>query len=1242
MVFCKNNIIKILTIFGFVVFISPLSAYASDLNSNSIDDSTEPEVIVSSNKTLPAGEYNFQNLILTNNATLTLQGDPGLSGSPLAFKGVKINAENITVNSGSRMSADGQGYTTGPGYTNYDKGASYGGVGGGNTEASVYGGSFTPKELGSGSGSYKGGGAIWLNVTGTLSNNGSISSDGAGQRSSGGSIYVTTNILEGSGTFTANGANTSYPYQYAGGGGRIAVYYNTSTYTGAVQVRAGVYCIYGCNPAGGAGTAIFVDTTTNNVYPKEHFRFQTNDSPFSFADINLNNSKVEVESDTIITADNISVQNNSQLHINNSTINAGTLSLSQISAITLSGAPTITIPIVNIDNSTLILSGEEVLTTDTLNLTNQGTVTVAEQKILKLDISNINMSNTAKITSDIKGYCYNNGPGKAPNYNPLDPYSYYAGASYGGIGYRNTLQSIYGSETEPVDFGSGSNAGAYNPCGGGAIRIITENLSNNGIISSNGGTGSSGGSVYITSKNFSGGGKIEAKGGTYYTPGVVTFFPGAGGRIAVYYETSTFTGTTDVKPGILCSNGCTYTYSQPGTVVMEEVVPAGCQVNCFSNVLFLPGIQASRLYITRENGTEDQLWEPNGNADVEDLYLNPDGTSANPDIYTKDIIDRTNIGFNLFDQNIYKGFGDRMNELVAEGKINEWQSFAYDWRQAVDDVAENGTKYETEIKKLEDVLTSLSQNSKNDGKVTLVAHSNGGLLAKAFLKSLQDKKIAGTSDLIDKVDVLVLVAVPQIGSADAVNVLLHGMDKLGGFLINKQSSRLLGQNMLGAYGLLPSREYINRISASPITFKDSLIPSGIMDSYINNYGNVIDSYEEYKNFLFGAEGRTNPAPLDTLVPDILSSLLFQKSENLHNSLDSWTPPSAMRVIEVAGWGIDTLASVEYYPKRYCLSLNDCEYILDHKPVFTIDGDKTVVDVSAHFVSFDANAENFWLDLQAFNKLNKVNINHGNIFETPSILDFISNLIQNGSETQPYISTTKPTATSNRLRINIQSPVSLDAYDVYGNHTGKVCPEGSDFCFVEENIPNSSYWEIGEGKYINIPEDNFDKILLQGTGIGTFTYESEKVLPDGTSTVSSFIDIPVTIETKAEITLDSNQNPELKLDITGDGDYEFTILAGEEFDPVLYLQIMKETVDGLDISNSKKNALNKRVDNIIKAIEKGKIAKAGLKAEKFKISLEKTIDKTDPKKPKHKKLTDADAQILVDMLEKLLDNIQHND
>ena len=63
------------------------------------------------------------------------------------------------------------------------------------------------------------------------------------------------------------------------------------------------------------------------------------------------------------------------------------------------------------------------------------------------------------------------------------------------------------------------------------------------------------------------------------------------------------------------------------TLEFEYVAGAAhipCTQDCFSNVLFLPGVQASRLYRPRGASCivncEDQLWEPDADSDVQDLF----------------------------------------------------------------------------------------------------------------------------------------------------------------------------------------------------------------------------------------------------------------------------------------------------------------------------------------------------------------------------------------------------------------------------------------------------------------------------------------------------------------------------------------------------------------------------------------------------------------------------------------------
>jgi hypothetical protein len=635
-------------------------------------------------------------------------------------------------------------------------------------------------------------------------------------------------------------------------------------------------------------------------------------------------------------------------------------------------------------------------------------------------------------------------------------------------------------------------------------------------------------------------------------------------------------------------------------------------VTCCSNVLFLPGLEASRLYKQKTIlgfPVEDQLWEPNLPSDVDDLYLNTDGTSKNSSIYTKDIIGTTNV-LPIFTQDVYKNLIVELDNLVSTGKISNWKPYAYDWRQGIDDLIRNGTKYnDGQIFSLIGILQSLVSTSKT-GKVTIIAHSNGGLLGKALIKKLEDMKSLGQNDLVDHIDNLVLVASPQLGTPDAISSILHGYGKqlLAGFLMDEVQARKLAQNMSSAYGLLPSKKYYDQ---------SNVIPPGVFDYssaqiYKTAYGTDINNYQEEHDFLLGKEGRTQPAENNLILPIRGNSSLLTQAESLHDVIDNMIFPSSVKVVNIAGWGKETIVGMTYTDS-------------DIQPIFTIRGDKTVVIQSALY----GQGTKYWLDLS------NSKLDHGNILEDPQLLDFINNLIIQ----KPIVNNMEPTQIGNRLHLSVHSPVSIGIYDNQGNFTGKVCDDATGNCIAKENIPGSTYFEFGEGKYINLSQDDIQKAVLQGTDIGTFTFESQTITPSGQINTSSFVDIPVTTQTQAEVTFNPDtQLPQLALDVTGDGVMDFVLAPNDNFDPITYLQIMKATIDSLDLNKAKIKAFDNKVDSIIKAIQKGKIKKAELKAEKFKKVLEKKLAKPDPKHTKPKKLSKTDAQLLLDMLNKLLDNI----
>ncbi|MDP3962700.1 MAG: hypothetical protein Q8Q03_02440, partial [bacterium] len=513
-------------------------------------------------------------------------------------------------------------------------------------------------------------------------------------------------------------------------------------------------------------------------------------------------------------------------------------------------------------------------------------------------------------------------------------------------------------------------------------------------------------------------------------------------------------------------------------------------VKCCSSILFLPGFQASRLY----TGT-NRLWEPNRNDDVRKLFLDSEGKSLDPAVYTAGVLEAA---FGL--KNIYKKFVAMMNGVVADKTINEWQPFAYDWRMGVSEIVSGDTQYATTTKNLISEVERLAQASKT-GKVTIISHSNGGLAAKMLGYELEKQ---GKSDLIDRV---IFLAVPHLGTPQSVLGMLHGSGQaiLGGAVLSGDVARSFGVNMLGAYGLLPSEEYFR----------------AIVDPILSFAGKAVGTYSDFIDFLIGkSDGRTDPKEKDLKVPALLSPNLLAKSEWMHRILDTWKFPSPIKVLSIAGWGVPTTRAVEYEGKSVRMKKN-------------ANGDGTVVSESALWYGGGYGGDEIYFNQAVYQRNTKKSLLHADILESDSILSFMGELLATSSlvfESKPlpaYLSYQKPNASDypwmSWITVSVHSPVDIDLYDDQGGHIGVVPLPGdpeSDIKWVENTIPGGQYENIGDEKYITIPNDNAYSVLLNGTDIGEFTLNIRKFSGEDMEEVASstYPNLPVTPLTSASVTI----------------------------------------------------------------------------------------------------------------------------
>lgn len=605
---------------------------------------------------------------------------------------------------------------------------------------------------------------------------------------------------------------------------------------------------------------------------------------------------------------------------------------------------------------------------------------------------------------------------------------------------------------------------------------------------------------------------------------------------------------------------------------------------CCSSVAFIPGLMASRLY---QPGAilEDKLWEPNTQNDARELMLSPTtGASLDPAIYTNDVLDEP-LGAGVTG-NIYKGFLAFMEDMDDDGVINDFEAFPYDWRMDVRDVAKysiplpNGQSY-TMVSKIEE-MASTSQT----GKVTLITHSNGGLVAKELINELTR---LGKEHLVDQV---IMVASPQLGTPDAIWGLLHGAEFFLNFP-NREVIRELAENMKSGYALLPSREYFNHVNVSTQPIIEFSTSTSVTAAFRTIYGNSISTYENLRKFMLGDNGaRTEPVSSAVDTPNVLKEHFLTAAETHHDSLDVWTPPQGIKVIEIVGWGLATPYGIEYKStfKNGCKiegGVNVCGSIevLDPEPLKTYEGDETVVYPSAEALG----GERYYVDIFDYNDNRLFNRQHKNVLEIDVLQGLISTLVRSESaSTLPaFVSSIKPTQTENKkyVELAVHSPVTLHIYDSSGRHTGPILnPDPtSDLSLIEEQIPNSYYWQIGEGQYAGVG-DSSASVRLESFALGTFTLSIDHLAGGEMVSQKVFEDIPVATTSVATISVEENTTPVIMLDIDGDGAVDANITPGGLTSEEL-VGIVKGLVKTLNLGKVKEKLLLNRLDKLAKELAK---------------------------------------------------------
>jgi len=564
-----------------------------------------------------------------------------------------------------------------------------------------------------------------------------------------------------------------------------------------------------------------------------------------------------------------------------------------------------------------------------------------------------------------------------------------------------------------------------------------------------------------------------------------------------------------------------------------------------SSVLFLPGIMGSRLYEEIDaceiTGVQER-WFSRDACEQLRLTTSFTGQSTN-NIYTT--TDDSSVISEILGFNLYKSFLRELNDLESNETIKDFVPMAYDWRLQLDDILKS-TELNGEVRggKASSVsegymhkVVSEMVNESHSGKVTIVTHSNGGLVAKAFLAALE----SANDPLLEQIDNLILVGVPQTGTPESVISLLHGSE-IGpsGVVLGNQTTRALVNTMPFIHHLLPSENYFSNQSVDPVI---RISPGPATDGLRNQFGAAITTKDALHEFLSTASGRQKPAAEDLATPEVSDPFLLNYASTAHQIQSNWTPPDTLQVTQVAGVGIQTPVAITYFSDEECVARNPLKLFrctekrakLGTKITSSPEGDGTVVGSSAGSMSVGP-IRTLWLDLDNYDVFNLVRV-HKDIFEVPDVYDLVTNTIGITDATSyEYMATNRPDLSSiANTVIQLHSPLDMILKSSVG-----------ELSSTTNTIEGGYYERFGETQYISVPTGTPDlQLVLIGQAFGSFTLEIENW--EGTEIAHQIIFSGIPSDVGTIVTLspsDDLQTDSLIIDYEGDGILDIEVFSDE--------------------------------------------------------------------------------------------------
>jgi hypothetical protein len=171
------------------------------------------------------------------------------------------------------------------------------------------------------------------------------------------------------------------------------------------------------------------------------------------------------------------------------------------------------------------------------------------------------------------------------------------------------------------------------------------------------------------------------------------------------------------------------------------------------------------------------------------------------------------------------------------------------------------------------------------------------------------------------------------------------------------------------------------------------------------------------------------------------------------------------------------------------------------------------------------------------------LGHGTLFEATPVLTLLSNLITHSTSTLPqYVFDSKPIygGIEPRLHFILHSPLTLAFFDEQNNFTGSTATS------TYFNVPGVEYQRFGEVQWLSVPKSMAGRVVMYGTGSGSFSLDVEEVNGNDVLATTTFAAVPSSTSTVASFVVNTVQSSTaqgvLAVDFDGNGSIDSVLQA----------------------------------------------------------------------------------------------------